>query len=217
VIQLIRQGLPPELVQMVRLLPLLLFLGTGFVVARTPDGGSRRRWINRLLVVFLVLHAGVTLLQVDAWPFSPYRMMAVDVRDRDTVRNAIAFRAVDASGREWTVDPLAWSPHFPQAVMGWFEVALPRASPENREAVLSFLYKRAEDARRQRLAGRRVGNERWLGPLTAPDTNLSRPLGGVPSEPFTALRVYRLYWKPAEFAADRSRVQRRLLLEYRAP
>lgn len=215
-LQLVRQGLPPELVQPLRSLPLLLFVALGISVLRAPEGQRRRR-IQRLLAAFLLFHAGAVLLQFDAWPFSPYRMMAVDARAHADVRSMVAFRAVDRAGREWTVDPLSWSPLFPQAIMGWFETALPRAKPTDRDAAAQFLFQRVEDARRRRLAGRRVGNERLLGCLAAPDTNLSRSLEGLPPEPFAVLRVYRLFWRPDELNADPSRFGRRLLLEYRAP
>lgn len=214
--QLVRQGLPPELVQLLRLLPVLVFVALGVAVIRAPEG-SRRRRVNRLLAAFLLLHAGVVLLQFDAWPFSPYRMMAVDARRRERVQSLVAFRAVDRAGREWTVDPQAFAPLFHQAVMGWFETALPRASASDRDAAAAFLFRKAEQARRERSAGHHPGNEKLLGPFAAPDTNPSRPLEGQPAEPFAGLRVYRLFWRADDLAADPKGLGRRLLLEHREP
>jgi hypothetical protein len=217
VFQLLRQGLRPEVVQVIRALPFVLFLALGISVASAREPMRRRRRIQMLLAYLVTAHLLLVATQIDAWPFSPYRMMAVDARVHDDLRRMIAFRGVDAAGREWKLDPYAWSPLFPQAVMGWFEVVWPHASPEDREAVMRFLLDRAEEARRRRSGGSRVGNERILGRLTAPDMNLPPPLEGLPEGPFVALRVYRVYWRPSEFAVDPRRTKRALLIEYRAP
>ena len=173
----------------------------------------RRRRIQVLLVYVLALNAAVVLLQTDDWPFSPYPMMAVNATDRTTVHSMVAFRAVDREGREWKVDPLAWSPLFPQAVMGWYEKVYPFASPADRESVARFLLARAEEARVRRSAGLAVGTRRWLGPFAAPDTNLYWPPPAGASDAFITLRVYRLFWRPLELAADPTRYGRRLLYE----
>jgi hypothetical protein len=141
-------------------------------------------------------------------------MMAVDSRERGVVRSMIAFRGVDARGREWDVEPLAWSPLFPQAVMGWFEVGFPRATPREREEVGRFLLERAEAARKGKRAGDRIGNERLLGPLSAPDTNLSRSVGEAAPEPLVGLRVYRLSWVAEVFLRDPRSLTRALVFEY---
>jgi len=214
-LQAIRQGVPPEFLQPARLASLLLFVVLGLRVAVAREPGARRARVTALIAYVLAAHALVALAQTDDWPFSAYRMMAVDARTHDDLRSMIAFRAVDGEGREWKVDPLAWSPLWPQAVMGWYEVVWPHASPRDRESVGRFLLERAEEARRLRAAGRRVGNETILGPLAAPDMNLTHRLGGLPGAPFVALRVYRTYWRPTELAADPMRVKRSLLAEYR--
>ncbi len=215
-LSLIRKGLSPELIQTARLLLFAVFIGFAFRVSRAADPALRRRRINGLILFLLAVNAGVILLRTDAWPFSPYPMMAVDATDHSNVRTMIAFRAVDRQGREWKVDPLAWSPLFPQAIMGWFETVYPLASPADRKEVARFLLARAEAARASRVAGRRVGNERWLGFLAAPDTNLYWDVRPTPTEALVSLRVYRFFWRPTELAADPSRFGRRLLLECRA-
>ena len=110
------------------------------------------------------------------------------------------------------MDPLAFSPLFPATVMGWYETAYPFASPQDREAAAAFLLARAETARQGRAAGRRIGNERFLGPLSAPDTNILWDPPDAPA-PFVVFRVYRLFWRPDELAADPQRFRRRLLFE----
>jgi hypothetical protein len=212
----LRKGLSPELLQGIRALSFLLFVLLAIRVRRAADPAGRHRRVQQLLGYVLAMSVAVVLLRTDDWPFSPYPMMAVDATDHTRLQTIVAFRAVDRDGREWLVEPLAWSPLFPQTVMWWYESAYPFASPADREAAAKFLLVRAESARQDRFAARRVGNERWLGPLAAPDMNI---LGDAPKAPapFVALRVYRLFWHPTELAADPQRFGRRLLFEWRQP
>jgi hypothetical protein len=202
------------MVHALRLSTFLVFIGLGLAIPFLLEPTRRRRAINAFLAYVLALNAFVAAAQTDAWPFSPYRMMAIDAR-LDTARSMIAFRGVDAQGREWDIEPLAFSPLFPQAVMGWFEVVYPRATPAQREEAVRFLFERAEDARRRRQAGRWIGNERFLGPLAAPDTNLSHAAANVSPEPLAGLRVYRVFWTPQAFLDDPGSVRRSLVYEYR--
>ncbi len=218
VAQALRQVVPPDVAQLARFAMLVLFVVLGLrVAARGPGATTRRRRINGLLAWLLALHGAVALLQRESWPFALYPMMANDARIHDDLRRMTAFRAVDAGGREHRLDPLALSPLYSPAVEIWFEKGFPQATDAERQDVGRFLLERAEDARVRREAGRRVGNERLLGRLAAPDSYPPYPPleGPPPAEPFDALRVYRLYWRPAIFAADSTRVDRRLLLEYR--
>ena len=213
---LLRHGLSPAIVQGLRLASFLLLIVLAVSVARAGEAAARRRRIQLLLAYLLAVNVAVVLLQTDAWPFSPYPMMAVDATDRVRVHSMVAFRAVDDAGREWRVDPQAWSPLFPQAVMGWFEKVYPFASPAERQSAERFLLERAEEARQRRARGLAVGNRRWLGPLAAPDTNLYWAPPTAATAPYSALRVYRFFWKPEELAADPAKFDRRLLDECRA-
>ncbi len=212
---LLRQVISPELAQALRAAPFLLLLVLGLRVARARDPAARQQRVNALVLLLLAAFGVAAASQVDAWPFSPYRLMVFDARDHHAARSMIAFRAVDAAGREWKVDPYAWSPLYAHDIMGWFELSQDRSTPAERESVLFFLSERAEQARRRRLAGQRVGNECLLGPLTAPDIYFAPSEKGLSATPFGAFRVYRLHWRPDELAADTTRVQRRLLFEYR--
>jgi hypothetical protein len=205
------------MVHVLRLGSFLIFVALGLLLPFLRTEGRRRAWTNVLLLYVLALNLFVVLAQTDAWPFSPYRMMAVDARPRGVTRRMVAFRAVDERGREWDVEPLAWSPLFPQAVMGWFEVGFPRATLREREEVGRFLLERVEAARRSRREGARIGNERLLGLLAATDTNLSRPAREISPEPLVGLRVYRLTWVPEIFVRDPGSVTRSLLFEYPEP
>lgn len=203
------------MVHALRLSTFLTFVGLGLILPFVQDAHRRRTCINAFLGYVLALNAFVAVAQTDAWPFSPYRMMAVDSRGRGAERSMIAFRGFDDQGREWDVEPLAWSPLFPQAIMGWFEVGFPRATPEGRQEVVGFLWERAEEARRARRTQAWFGNERLLGPLAAPDTNLSRPAREISGEPLVGLRVYRVFWVSEELLRDPSSVRRTLVFEYR--
>jgi hypothetical protein len=205
--------LSPSIVQGLRLVSFLLLIVLAVAVARAGEAAARRRRVRVLLAYVLGVNVAVVLVQTDAWPFSPYPMMAVDATDRVRVHSMIAFRAVDDAGREWRVDPQAWSPLFPQAVMGWFEKVYPFASPAERQSAERFLLGRAEEARQRRARGLAVGNHRWLGPLAAPDTNLYWAAPAAATRPYAALRVYRLFWRPEELAADPTKFGRRLLDE----
>jgi len=207
--------IPPDAAQVLRTVPFALFLVLGARVALARDEVVRRRRVNVLFVGVLAIQAIVGATQIDAWPFSPHRLMAADVRQRSAPVTVIALRGLDSDGREWRIDPLAWSPLYSADISDWFEVVAPRAAPSERDAVLAFLYARAEEARRLRAAGRRVGNERWLGPLAAPDIFVAPPSEGPPPGPFAGLKVYRLTWNPADYARHPEHVDRQLLAEYR--
>jgi hypothetical protein len=201
------------MVQALRLGSFLIFVALGAILPFV-GGRSRRRSIDVFLAYVLALNAFVVIGQKDAWPFSNYGLMTADSSRRGIVRSMIAFRAVDGQGREWGVEPLAWSPLFPPAVMGWFEVAFPRVTPEARDEVGRFLLERAEEARRRRQVGARIGNERYLGPLSAPDTHQSRPVLESAPEPLVKIRVYRLTWIAEILLKDPSSVTRTLVFEY---
>jgi hypothetical protein len=203
-----------NLLQIARLIVVIAFVVLGFRVVRTTDAVARRRAINVLIIFVLAVNAVVALVPTDSWPFSPYPMMAVDATDRTKPHSALSLRAVDTAGQEWPVDPLAYSPLFPQAIMGWFEVVNPSASKYERHEVMRFLLVRAEDARQRRVQGERFfGNSALLGPLAAPDSNLYGPRPPFSANRYVKLRLYRLRWTPLEFFSDRSRLERTLVLD----
>jgi hypothetical protein len=200
--------------QLARLATFLAFIVLGVRIIRT-DGAVRRRAVNMLIIFVLLVQAALIVGQNEAWPFAMYPMMAVRATDRATPHNGLSFRVVDDTGREWPVDPLAWSPLYPQSVMGWFEVTYPRVGDNDRTAAMRFLLERAEVARSKAIRGKRFyGNRALLGPLAAPDTNL---YSYAPPSPRTlrALRVYRLFWNIDDFARDRRLIARTLICEYR--
>src|SRR5262249_39595976 len=89
-------------------------------------------------------------------------------------------------------DPAAWSPTFPLVVQEWLGRTYPKLTTAQQVRAASFLLERAEEARRLRAGGARVGNERLLGPLTAPDWWRYRPVTEVPTAPFVGLQAYEV-------------------------
>jgi hypothetical protein len=201
------------LADVLRLGSFLLFLATGLFILLRRDPSQRRRHINLFLVYVLAVNFAVGIFQRDAWPFSPYPLMrgawnAAWVYDKLTVAG------VDASGAEWDVDPLSWSPVFPLVMQEWFKTIFPELSPGRQREAARFLLERAERARATRARGARLGNERFLGALAAPDWWLYRRVTSVSPRPFVAIRFYRESWRPAEKLRDPSKSQRKLLAEY---
>lgn len=203
-----------HVLQIIRLLMFAIFVVLGFRVFRAY-GARRRRVVNQFIIYTFLAHLVILIPQNEAWPFSMYPMMATNADAvRDEFHSGVYFGLVDENGKEWRVDWLAWSPLFPQSVMGWFEVSWPRASAQARHEVLRFLLVRAENARIHRQNGDLFfGNARLLGPLTAPDTNL---WGHAPQSAarYRTLRVYRLSWVPTLFWRERKIVSRALMGEY---
>ncbi|MGH9459414.1 MAG: hypothetical protein ACRD2J_17405 [Thermoanaerobaculia bacterium] len=193
-----------------------LVLFAGFVALamaiRFAPAHRRRAPINLLLAYSLIVNAFVGFVGTDAWPFSPYPMMSTDARDRERILNGLAFRLVHADGSESKVDPLAFSPLYPQSVMGWLETRYQGIDPAKREVALRFLHARADEARRMRLSGDNFGNRAILGPLAAPDTNLYWTPERA-SKPSVGLRIYRFRWNPGALAADPSAFERELFAD----
>ena len=169
----------------------------GFVLLGVAVILLRRRALIHLLIAYtLAVNVLLVIARNEAWPFSRYPMMAVPTVDPNAANSMLSFRAVDGDGREWKIDPLAWSPLFPAAVMGWVVNKMPvLPAPERREALL-FLLQRAEASRAAAWQRSRFGNEALLGPLTAPDVFYYGPRPAPAPTRFVALRIYRMYWLP---------------------
>lgn len=196
--------------QIGRLAAVVIFvaLGIRIIVVRSP--AQRRRAINMLLAYVLVLHAGLAIFQQDAWPFSNYPMMSVDVSDPQRMQQMIVFRAVDARGGEWQVEPNCWSPLYPQNLAAWLNVVGRKLPDAERQMAMRYLLRGAEAARQRRAGGERYfGNAALLGPLAAPDVDLLPPVEGCPL-PFRGLRFYSQWWRPTEHARGVGQIDWRL-------
>jgi hypothetical protein len=198
--------------ELLRMACFLLFVALGLRVLATGTDAGRRRAINLLLVYVLALSLVVTVSQVDAWPFSTYKLIQ-GLWGGMVTSTQVVILGVDDTGREWAIDPLSWSPAHQLVVHAWLERSYPKlATPEQRE-VARFLFAKAEDARQRRAGGQWIGNARWLGPLTAPDWWLYPPVPDVPPTPFAGLRAYRV--EATIDGTSRRVVAQRLLLDYR--
>jgi hypothetical protein len=199
---------------LLRLGSFVVFVVLGFSVLRKSDVAQRRRAINLLLIYVLAVNLVIGVSQRDAWPFSPYPLMR-GVWNGTWIYQKLAPVALDAAGREWEVDPRSWAPVFPFVLQEWFNVIFPELSAPRKRQALEFLFDRAERTRNRLAQGRRVGNERILGSLTAPDWWLYRRVDAVSPAPYVAIRFYREWWRPYERLRDNSKFHRDLIGEYR--
>jgi hypothetical protein len=197
--------------QIARLLLTLLFVGLGLRLSFLHSAPARRRGQVLLILYVVGLSLAVGLSQKDAWPFSPYPVLAEDATQSYTL-DRVVVAAVDGAGREWAVDPMAWSPLPSKKVTDWIRLVYPRLGPAQQREAERFLLDRAEAARERARAGRRLGYRRLLGPLAAPPWLRHRPAPPAP-EPFVALRAYRIRWRAREVLADPEQVERQLVFD----
>jgi hypothetical protein len=181
---------------LLRLATFVAFLALGALVVRT-SGAARRRAVNALIAYVLAIHALLLAARSDDWPFTLYPLI-VKLSDGNGDYRKITFFGVDAAGREWAVDPDAWSPVSPPVLMQWFVSTFPRLSDSDRGSAKRFLLHQA-DARRAAIVARsRAPKRSILGPLAAPDWwDYARPAAVSPT-PFVALRVYEEHFRPRE-------------------
>jgi hypothetical protein len=201
--------------EIARLFVFVLFLGLGLLIAIARTERARRLATNLFLLYTLIVSVTIGVFQLDAWPFSTYRLanqtwLGTSMKPYSKVR----FFAFDAAGKEWEVDPAAWSPIFPVVLQFYFRDIFPTLDTNQRAEAGRFLSTRAEMARQSLRKGEYFGNERLLGPLTAPDWALYARYREVPDHPWVGIRVYRETWKPAERVVDPTRFTRSLVLEY---
>jgi hypothetical protein len=192
------------------------FVGLGLASSRRRSGEAWRRGPTALIVFVLGTSVAVGLTQRDAWPFSPYPVLAEDATRAATLDRVVVC-AVDAQGHEWKIDPMTWSPLPATRIADWFRLVYPTLSPAQKRTAERFLLERAEAARRALRAGEVLEPGRWLGIAAAPHRVAQRraPLPG--EQPFVALRAYSVKWRPREVLADPERVERELLVDTASP
>jgi hypothetical protein len=200
-----------DMSQIARLLLSMAFVGLGLRLSFLGSAPARRRGQTLLILYVLGLSLAVGLSQKDAWPFSPYPVLAEDATRSSTLERVVLV-GVDGAGREWAVEPMAWSPLPSKKITDWMRTVYPRLGPAQQREAERFLFERAEAARRQALAGTWLGHRRLLGPLAAPSWLVHRPAPPAP-EPFVALRGYRIRWQAREVLEDPHGVERELLFD----
>jgi hypothetical protein len=188
------------------------FLALGACVRGASDPAARRRWTVRLIAYVAGTHLLAGIAQKDAWPFTSHTI-AVGRARADAQVCLVELAGVDADGQEWRVDPYSWMPLYESVLHYWMERNLSRLTLAQREAALSYLLERAEDARLRLSQGHAIGPQRWLGPVGAPYW-LLLPRPAPSPERLTGLRVYQACWVPRERYTDPLRVRRRVLAEH---
>jgi hypothetical protein len=181
-------------------------------IRRARGGTPRRRAVHAFLVYVLAVHGAAGVLQRDAWPFTSHTIAVGRARaDSRVCRTEIA--GVDADGREWPLDPYAFTPVFDSILQYWLEQSERRLAAADRARVLAFLLERAEESRARRAAGGRLGPQRVLGPLGAPYWLLLPRVPATAGTPWRGLRAYSSCWRPAERLAGAA-AERRLIAEH---
>lgn len=199
------------MIELLRMACFLLFVALGVRVLVTGQGAGRRRAVNLFIAYAVAVSSVVAVSQKDAWPFSTYRLIQ-GLWGADRIYKQIVIRGVDGDGREWPVESLSWSPTFPLVIQEWLSRTYPRVTPAQQSRAARFLLERAEEARRLRAHGERVGNERLLGRFAAPDWWRYRSVAEVPPRPFVGLRAYEV---DAQVGEAPRWATRRLVLDYR--
>ena len=138
------------------------------------------------------------------WPRTPTRSYTLE---------RVVVAGVDGAGREWAVDPMAWSPLPSKKITDWIRTVYPRLGPAQQREAERFLLERAEAARRQALAGTTARKPPTAGPPGRSQLAAHRPAPPAP-EPFVALRAYRIRWQAREVLADPDRVGARASLRH---
>jgi hypothetical protein len=198
------------MIEVLRMIIFLLFVALGAHVTVAGQGAGRRRAVNLFIAYAVTVSSLVAVTQKDAWPFSTYKLIQ-GLWGADRIYKQIVILGVDGDGREWPVDPMAWSPTFPLVVQEWLSRTYPRTTPAQQLHVARFLLERAEEARHLRARGARFGHERLLGPFTAPDWWRYRPVADVATGPFVGLRAYEVDTQVGDVP---SWAARRLVLDY---
>lgn len=201
---------------MVEIARLLVFAGFAALAAVAAFRRSPST-INLFLAYTLGVSVAIGVTQLDAWPFSTYRLANQTWSGATSQQwSKVRFFALDSRGREWEVDPSAWSPAHMVTMYFYFRDAFPKLGAADRRDLGRFLLQRAEASRQAIRDGRHFGNERLLGPLAAPDWALYARYKNAPPEPYAGIRVVREFWRPVDRLRDPRAFTRRVELEYRA-
>jgi hypothetical protein len=189
------------------------FVGLGLLAARN------RRWANAFVVYAVLLSSTPGLLQLDAWPFSAWPLVAGTLPSRVSFLRVLA---VDDQGREHDVDYRGWHPLMVDELYAWLDSRFQKLPESRQRAAAAYLLGRAEAARRAARAGEPIafaGNR--LGPFAAPFFLLHPRLwdepGVTPPQPFVGMRLYRESWTLGERLRAGEVPTRRLLFEYLRP
>lgn len=182
------------MIEVLRLATFLVFLALGAIVAIT----RKRQAVIALIAYIVAIHAMLVITNHDDWPFTGYPLIE-KVSRGDAEYRKVVFYGVDANGREWLVDPDAWSPVSPPVLMQWFVAVFPKLTPARQQEAGRFLLAKT-DTRKPHIPG------------AAPDWWSYTHPAERPSGKFAKLRVYLETFTPrGKLAGAPSR--RMLMLE----
>jgi hypothetical protein len=201
------------MVELLRLLSFLLFVALGLRVRRTRDERGRRRAVQQLLAYVLALSAAVGAAQWDDWPFTSHTL-AVGRPRADSRVCQTRFLGLDADGREWRLDPYAFTPVYDSILQYWVEQALPRLDEPGRQRALGFLLARAEQSRRRLARGAAIGPQRRLGPAGASYWLMLPRHTEAPAAPYAGLRILSGCWSTRSALGQEAPPAWRLLAEW---
>ncbi len=197
----------------IRFVTFAVFLALGIRVARARD--ERRRAAVKLFLGWMLLLSAISgFTQTDNWPFSPYTLAAFRAQIDKPVCLTV-FAGVAPGGREFEIDPLAWSPVYSSILQYWFEQNFDALPPSEQANVLRFLGDKAEESRRRLLHRERLGYQRLLGGAAATYWWLLPRKTTVSPARFVAFRVYRSCVVPEKMLLDGRMPSRDLIVEAR--
>jgi hypothetical protein len=179
--------------EIVYLIFFLTFLAIVVALRVVESPEVRRRLVTNLVVYILLVHAVLAASHRDAWPFATHGAF-LEKADENRPLSTVRFVAVDRDGREHRIDPYSWSPLHDRTLATWWLINFDRLKPQERQRAMAFLLDKAEETRRLRISGRRIGPQRILGFLAAPFwycLESSPPPPDVPYERFRAYLVTR--------------------------
>jgi len=203
----------PVLSEIGRLASFVLFLALGVRVARA-SGSARRRAVAAFIGYVIAINAVAGITQIDNWPFTNNMLAVGRMRDDHPLR-FIVFRGLDREGREWRLDPQTFTPVFDSILQNWLTNRYPRLDGDRRLAAERFLVARANETRTRLGAGRRIGFERFLGPLACGYWWRLPRARETPDADYRSIRVYRLEYTLGEMAKHGRILRETLLLELR--
>jgi len=185
------------------------FVLLGLLARRGP------RWTQAFLLCAVLVSSAPGLLQLDAWPFAAWPLVAGTAPARARFPRLVA---VDATGAEHEIDYRAWQPLSVDELYAWLDLRFPTLPPGDRHEAAAWLLRRAEAGRGAARTGATIGTGNWLGPLAAPSFQLHPALWrtpeDAPSQPFVGLRLYRESWTVGERLRTDAAPERRLRFEH---
>ena len=163
--------------------------------------GLRARRSHRATLMFIAYTVAASLLvgfiQREAWPFSNWALVHT-LRQHNMTR--WDFIGIDASGRQWIIDPRVLEPIAPEEFDTWMRMQFFRLTLRDRDVVARDILERAEKGRQRFLAKGYPGTDRWLlGAAAAPRhfhrARIWRSPNDVPKIPFERFQLRVSEWE----------------------